>query len=45
MVVHVTDKEQSEAVDLIQDREAHLSNLKQHLAAAKNRMKIQDDHH
>jgi hypothetical protein len=37
------DQEQSEATDIIRDRAAQLANLKQHLAAAQNRMKIQAD--
>jgi hypothetical protein len=41
----LSDREQSEATDLLQDREAQLANLKQHLAAAQNRMKMLADHH
>lgn len=40
----VSDGEQSPAAQLLQDRENHLSLLKNHLAAAQNRMKIQEDH-
>jgi hypothetical protein len=36
---------ESEVVDFIQDREAHLANLQKHLAAAQNRMKLQADKH
>jgi hypothetical protein len=35
----------SEAMDFIQDREAHLSSLQKHLTAAQNRMKLQADRH
>jgi hypothetical protein len=41
----ITDGVQSEAVDIIQTREAQLSVLKKHLAAAQNRMKVQADRH
>lgn len=37
--------EQSPASDFLQDREAHLEMLKQHLVAAQNRMKIKADRH
>lgn len=40
-----TDREPSEVVELIQDREAQLTNLKHCLAAAQNRMKMQADRH
>lgn len=41
----MSDGEQPEAIVLLQDKEAHLSNLKQHLAAAQNMMKLQADRH
>jgi hypothetical protein len=34
----LSDWEQSEATNLLHDQEAQLANLKQHLAAAQNRM-------
>lgn len=37
--------DQSPAVDMLQEREAHLILLKGHLAAAQNRMKLQADRH
>jgi hypothetical protein len=40
VAVLLTSSEPSEAVDVIQARETHLANLKEHLSAARNRMKM-----
>jgi hypothetical protein len=45
MTVPALVSKESEVVDFIQDREAHLANLQKHLAAAQNRMKLQADKH
>lgn len=45
LVPVLPDNEQSPASSFLQDREAHLAMLKQHLAAAQNRMKLQADRH
>jgi hypothetical protein len=41
--IQLSQQDNGEAVDMLQNREAHLSALKQHLATAQNRMKIQAD--